>query len=1252
MAYHAYPWPVAVLACLALLVAAAPASLGGDLAWSDPARLPPAPAGAAGYPSRGANLDALPGFAHPPAGYGEVAFYWWLGDPLTRERLSWQLDLLRDKGITGLQVNYAHCDKGGRSYGLTYASDPPLFSKTWWDLFDWFVKEAKKRGMAVSLSDYTLGTAGQGWFIDEMLRDNPEMGGQVLAQVGRDVVPKRVPLSLDPMHPLSGRKLIEKFFQRFEDHSPGEGGKGLNCFFSDELTFGVRGWLWTADFASEFRKRKGYDVTPELAALFADVGPRTPKVRLDFSDVMVALEEERFFRPVFEWHRSRGMLYGCDHGGRGTNVVEFGDYFRTQRWMTGPGNDQPHLASDVIRDKVGASIAHLYQRPRNWLEGYYGSGWGTTPAQVADATFRNFAMGMNLLTLHGLYYSTHSGWWEWAPPCNHFRMPYWAHMGQLLRCTERLSYVLSQGFHRCDVAILYPVAPMEAGMGGKESVDAAFGTGRALYPRGIDFDFMDFESLTRAEVRDRQLQVSGEAYRALVLPAMRAVRHSTVQKALEFFRGGGLVIAVGDLPQASDRVGRNDAELDGMVREIFGADGRQPAGREPSVQRHASGGRGVRVQTAAQVAPIVDEAFTRDFRVVGAAAEAAKAPTAYVLHRKVGPRDLYMVYNVPKHTDCFFRARGKVELWDPWTGGTQPLHVWSEGPAGTTVRMPLEATQPQLIVFSPGETPPAVERTDLGEVLAVEATAGSLAVRGLAATAGRKTATVRAGGKVITLTGEAPAPPPAKKVEGDWEFELKPTLDNRWGDFRWPPSNQRIGAEARQVLYADEPAGAAAQWQSPQFNDSKWARVTCSFGPRFWKLGPLPDDAATAAIEAELAALTRIDPATPVRIAGKTYAWQPYAFSMRWGIENDPGHQGYHGLKEEVSDEFIGLGKLRTSSTASAYEKEAAGSRYYLWSSAISPRAGEATVLAGGMKPAAIWLNNAGPCKAPASVTVKAGANPVLIRYDGPGRGSVIFHAGRAETPAPSPTRVLSATNAHNDDMAMTWYNLPGVLPYDLRPEVERPAGWYRFTSPPGLRAMTVVARGQVQAWADGRPMAIGPAKRRDDGAGEHQATAAQVSPHCVKVAVRIEQERGCYGGSALGEPIALDCQAGLLAPGDWSKVDGLASYSGGAWYRKTVSLAPEDSQGRVVLDLGEVAASAEVHVNGHAPVVCVAPPWRLDISEFVRSGENRIEILVYNALANHYSTIPTRYRGSPVSGLLGPVRIEVAAPVTLKAAN
>ena len=91
-----------------------------------------------GFPDRSPDLNVLPGFKNPPKGYGEVSFYWWIGDPLTKERILWQLDQLKDKNITALQINYCHTDTGGATYGLTYPSQPALFSNQWWELFNGF----------------------------------------------------------------------------------------------------------------------------------------------------------------------------------------------------------------------------------------------------------------------------------------------------------------------------------------------------------------------------------------------------------------------------------------------------------------------------------------------------------------------------------------------------------------------------------------------------------------------------------------------------------------------------------------------------------------------------------------------------------------------------------------------------------------------------------------------------------------------------------------------------------------------------------------------------------------------------------------------------------------------------------------------------------------------------------------------------------------------------------------------------------
>ena len=102
-----------------------------------------------------------------------------------------------------------------------------------------------------------------------------------------------------------------------------------------------------------------------------------------------------------------------------------------------------------------------------------------------------------------------------------------------------------------------------------------------------------------------------------------------------------------------------------------------------------------------------------------------------------------------------------------------------------------------------------------------------------------------------------------------------------------------------------------------------------------------------------------------------------------------------------------------------------------------------------------------------------------------------------------------------------------------------------------------------------------------------------------VTVLLRIEQERGCYGGAAFDEPIQLDCGPGEIALGDWSQNEGLACYSGGAWYRKTVKLPAAKN---VTLDLGDLVSSAEVRVNGKPAGIRVAPPWTFDITQFAQA--------------------------------------------------
>jgi hypothetical protein len=244
------------------------------------------------------------------------------------------------------------------------------------------------------------------------------------------------------------------------------------------------------------------------------------------------------------------------------------------------------------------------------------------------------------------------------------------------------------------------------------------------------------------------------------------------------------------------------------------------------------------------------------------------------------------------------------------------------------------------------------------------------------------------------------------------------------------------------------------------------------------------------------------------------------------------------------------------------------------------------------------------------------------VRCDRAGRGYLVLKREGANSPPSQRT-----------PLAMTWHDDPSVIRFDVHAGA-RPAEWFRFIAPPGFRAMSVTTKGNVEAWVDGQEMRAG-------GSGRFEA----IDPlsRAALVALRVLPETGSSGGAAVPEPIRLECGPGIATLGDWSKTGALECYSGGAWYRKTVTLTPEQAKSAVTLDLGKLTATAEVRVNGATAGIRVAPPWRVDISKQVKAGENRIEVLVYNTLANHYLTIPTRYRGDLTSGLLGPVTLQFA---------
>jgi hypothetical protein len=127
-----------------------------------------------------------------------------------------------------------------------------------------------------------------------------------------------------------------------------------------------------------------------------------------------------------------------------------------------------------------------------------------------------------------------------------------------------------------------------------------------------------------------------------------------------------------------------------------------------------------------------------------------------------------------------------------------------------------------------------------------------------------------------------------------------------------------------------------------------------------------------------------------------------------------------------------------------------------------------------------------------------------------------------------------------------------------------------------------------------------------------------------------------------------------------WTDLPKSKYFSGAGVYEGEFD-APEFSGVGVILDLGAVRETADVHLNGEAVGVAWMRPYRLDVSRLLRPGTNRLRVVVTNLLINKvlgqgpidYSDVYAKYgkrfpagdewevvREPFPSGLLGPVRL------------
>jgi len=899
-------------------------------------------------------------FLRPPRDYSPAPIWWWSGDELKLDRLRWQMDRFKEGGVYNLVVlNLAPT-------GPLYGSDtdrPHFLSEDWWNIFDGVCEYAAEIGMRIWFYDQ-IGFSGAN-LQGELVRQNSDYAGQslecVIAEgtgaleaicpsggmpltasvVGIDEAGKPsgqpAPAPLDGMraavdvHGPHRLRLVYSIQRNFNYFSPEacdrlldmvhrEFERRLGKWFGNVIVGSFQDELpnlptWGADFANEFLARKGYDLLPKAACLWEGESDEAQQIRVDYQDVRAELAEKAFFIPFFEWHERHGLTCGFDQQGPARegdapeSVRCYADYLRTHRWFGAPGSDHHG------ETKIHSSLAHLNGRERVWIEVFHSSGWGGTLEETFDWLVPWLRAGGSLYNPHAAYYSTRGGWYEWAPPSTCWRQPYWRHYSRFADCVSRLCYLLTRGHHVCDIGVLFPTTtvqayqtlqgPLEPALLAKDCYRELVGKMHWNMPKtgvldgdGRDFDVLSDEAVAEAAVQDGSFHIRDERYRVVVLPACTVLRERTAEMLVRFAESGGKLIAVGAVPQTLEPGGVWAARLAALFES----------------------GQAKFVSTAQEL----PEALAGLPKEID-----APVPT---LHRRIGDQDVLFVPSVfpmatehapykdwrhPKYNfspdryrrETVISIRGgvqEVELWDPLTGERYPVAV-SQGDDGQSlISVPFDRGPAAVLVWRRG-----LDREDVSSSPLLEKMSASSLIEG----------------ERVADMGD------------NWNVELVPTLDNRFGDFDKPDC---AGSPPVSTWYFEHRAeaqgadGLAERWHQDTANGTgsdNWDRVQATFGIYAHWAGPLPAGEWS-------------DPrpdADP--LASKMPEWKPAVYSLTRGISHDPIHVPTLGPKGHVPNEFLAFGTVEAG--------EAVEVRTGVWSGEER----ETTLVIGAEADKRLWIN-------------------------------------------------------------------------------------------------------------------------------------------------------------------------------------------------------------------------------------------------------------------------------------------------------
>jgi hypothetical protein len=532
------------------------------------------------------------------------------------------------------------------------------------------------------------------------------LGYSLTGRKNHPASPEATGLEVDKLDPLAVRRYIATYLDLYQDATGNQlGPQGLEYLVLDSYEAGHM--TWTKDMPAEFRRRRGYALTPWLPVLTGRVirsAEASEKFLWDFRKTIGEMIVENHYEVIGEALKARGMKrYTESHeGGRiyladGMDVKRKADIPMAAMWTPGslaPGPDEEVRSEADVRE--AASVAHLYGQNLVAAESMTSTrnAFGWHPELLKRTADLEMASGLNRFVIHtsvhqplddkkpgfslgpfGQYFTRHETWAEVAKP--------WVDY------LSRSCYLLQQGRPVVDLLYYY---------GENNNLTQLFTANLPAVPAGYAYDFVNATALRDIlNVEKGQIvTLSGQRYRVLVLDGSAKTMTLPVLKKLRDLVKAGLRVT-GTKPERSPSLSDDPAEFQTVLADLYGSPNAstQPVGE-----------------------------VLKDLGVPPDVAISGEKARILAVHRQTADADIYWLDN--RSTDVNeatvrFRLTGKVpELWNPQTGQTERLSYRIEN-GRTVVPLRFESWGAYFVVFreattAASYTKPAVSEAPVAQV--------------------------------------------------------------------------------------------------------------------------------------------------------------------------------------------------------------------------------------------------------------------------------------------------------------------------------------------------------------------------------------------------------------------------------------------------------------------------------------------------------------------------------------------------------